>query len=72
MAPCNAKILQKYFYFDIWNHGFKYTALAGDLYPHPAVGLKTADHRRPPQNTLQDAENNFISFQTWFRVKIKH
>jgi len=27
------------------------------------VGLKTADHRR----TLQDAENNFISFQTWFR-----
>ena len=56
--------------------------------PIEGVGLKTADHRRPPpdepqttmhrtaqdapQNTLQDAENNFISFQTWFHVKIKH
>ena len=36
------------------------------------VGLKTADHRRPHRKTLQDAENNFISFQTWFHVKIKH
>jgi len=50
------------------------------------VGLKTADHRRPPpdepqttigrhrthRRTQQDAENNFISFQTWFHVKIKH
>jgi len=43
--------------------------------------MKTADHRRLPQTTAyhtrthrrtpQDAENNFISFQTWFHVKIK-
>jgi len=37
---------------------------------------RTADHHKTaqdaPQNTLQDVENNFISFQTWFHVKIKH
>jgi len=43
--------------------------------PQTTAG-RTADHHRTaqdtPQNTLQDAENNFISFQTWFHVKIKH